>query len=47
MIVPVVKLTSSNNNYGLGEITHGQFTHRPIVGLSITSVLLKNSDSII
>ena len=46
MIVPVVKLTDSNNNYGLGEITHGQFTHEPIIGLiKHYSDLLKNSDS--
>ena len=46
MIVPVVKLTDSNNNYGLGEITHGQFTHEPIIGLiKHFSDLLKNSDS--
>ena len=46
MIVPVVKLTDSNNNYGLGEITHGQFTYEPIIGLiKHFSNLLKNSDS--
>tara|TARA_B100002051_G_scaffold231342_1_gene229406 strand:- start:323 stop:1498 length:1176 start_codon:yes stop_codon:yes gene_type:complete len=46
MIVPVVKLTDSNNNYGLGEITHGQFTHEPIIGLiKHFSDLLKNSNS--
>ena len=46
MIVPVVKLTDSNNNYGLGEITHGQFTHAPIIGLiKHFSDLLKNSES--
>ena len=46
MIVPVVKLTDSNNNYGLGEITHGQFTYEPIIGLiKHFSDLLKNSDS--
>ena len=46
MIVPVVKLTDSNNNYGLGEITHGQFTHEPIIGLiKHFSNLLKNSNS--
>ena len=46
MIVPVVKLTDSNNNYGLGEITHGQFTHEPIKGLiKHFSDLLKNSES--
>ena len=46
MIVPVIKLTDSNNNYGLGEITHGQFTHEPIIGLiKHFSNLLKNSNS--
>ena len=46
MIVPVVKLTDSNNNYGLGEITHGQFTHEPIIGLiKHFSDLLKNSET--
>ena len=39
MIVPVVKLTDSNNNYGLGEITHGQFTYEPIKGLINTSAI--------
>ena len=23
-----------NNNYGIGEVTHGQFTHQPIIGLT-------------
>ena len=46
MIVPVVKLTDSNNNYGLGEITHGQFTYEPIIGLiKHFSDLLKNTNS--
>ena len=27
MIVPVVKLTDGNNNYGLGEITPVSYTH--------------------
>ena len=46
MIIPVVKLTDSNNNYGLGEITHGQFTYEPIIGLiKHFSDLLKNTDS--
>ena len=46
MIIPVVKLNDSNNNYGLGEITHGQFTHEPIIGLiKHFSNLLKNSNS--
>ena len=46
MFVPVVKLTDSNNNYGLGEITHGQFTHEPIIGLiKHFSDLLKNSET--
>ena len=46
MIVPVVKLTDSNNDYGLGEITHGQFTYEPIIGLiKHFSDLLKNTNS--
>ena len=46
MIVPIVKLTDNNNNYGLGEITHGQFTHDPIIGLiKHFSDLLKNSET--
>ena len=34
MIVAIIKITDSNNNYGIGEITHGQFTHEPIIGLT-------------
>lgn len=46
MIVPVVKLTDSDNNYGLGEITHGQFTYEPIIGLiKHFSNLLKNLET--
>ena len=33
MIVPIVKITDSEGSYGLGEITHGQFTHKPIIGI--------------
>ena len=33
MIVPVVKITDTNNEYGIGEVTHGQFTYEPIGGL--------------
>ena len=33
MIVPVIKITDTNNEYGIGEITHGQFTYEPISGL--------------
>ena len=33
MIVPVVKITDTEGSYGLGEITHGQFTHKPIIGV--------------
>ena len=41
-----MKLTDSNNNYGLGEITHGQFTYEPIKGLiKHFSKLLQNTDS--
>ena len=46
MIVPVVKLIDSNNEYGLGEITHGQFTYEPIIGLvKHFSDLLKGSET--
>ena len=46
MIVPIVKVTDKNNDYGLGEITHGQFTHEPIIGLiKHFNNLLKNSAS--
>ena len=34
MIVDIIKVTDSNNNYGIGEVTHGQFTHQPIIGLT-------------
>ncbi|MDC0497550.1 mandelate racemase/muconate lactonizing enzyme family protein [Alphaproteobacteria bacterium] len=33
MIVPIVKITDTEGSYGLGEITHGQFTHKPIIGI--------------
>ena len=33
MIVPVIKVTDNKGEYGLGEVTHGQFTHKPIIGL--------------
>jgi len=33
MIVPIVKITDNEGSYGLGEITHGQFTHKPIIGI--------------
>jgi len=33
MIVPVIKITDNKGDYGLGEVTHGQFTHKPIIGL--------------
>ena len=33
MIVPIVKITDTEGSYGLGEITHGQFTHKPIIGV--------------
>ena len=33
MIVPIVKITDNEGCYGLGEITHGQFTHKPIIGI--------------
>ena len=34
MIVAIIKVTDSNNNSGIGEVTHGQFTHQPIIGLT-------------
>ena len=33
MIVGVIKVTDSDGEYGLGEVTHAQFTHKPIIGL--------------
>ena len=33
MIVPIAKITDTEGSYGLGEITHGQFTHKPIIGV--------------
>jgi len=33
MIVPVIKVIDNEGDYGLGEVTHGQFTHKPIIGL--------------
>ena len=33
MIVGVIKITDSDGMYGLGEVTHAQFTHKPIIGL--------------
>ena len=33
MIVPVIKITDDKGEYGIGEVTHGQFTHKPIIGL--------------
>ena len=33
MIVPIIKITDNKGEYGLGEVTHGQFTHKPIIGL--------------
>ena len=33
MIVPIIKITDNKGEYGLGEVTHGQFTHKPINGL--------------
>ena len=33
MIVGLIKVTDTNGLYGLGEITHAQFTHKPILGL--------------
>ena len=45
MIVPVIKVTDNENDYGLGEVTHGQFTHKPIIGLvNHFNDLLKGTD---
>ena len=33
MIVPIIKITDNKGEYGIGEVTHGQFTHKPIIGL--------------
>ena len=33
MIVGLIKITDSEGQYGLGEVTHAQFTHKPIIGL--------------
>jgi len=45
MIVPIVKITDDKGDYGLGEITHGQFTHKPIVGvIEHFREVLKNVD---
>ncbi len=33
MIVGVIKIIDTEGEYGLGEVTHAQFTHKPIVGL--------------
>ena len=33
MIVGLIKITDSDGEYGLGEVTHAQFTHKPIIGL--------------
>lgn len=33
MIVPVIRITDSDGEYGIGEVTHGQFTHQPLIGL--------------
>jgi len=45
MIVPVIKVTDNEGDYGLGEVTHGQFTHKPIIGLvDHFNALLKGTD---
>ena len=33
MIVPVIRVTDSDGEYGIGEVTHGQFTYQPLIGL--------------
>jgi L-alanine-DL-glutamate epimerase-like enolase superfamily enzyme len=45
MIVPVIKVIDNEGDYGLGEVTHGQFTHKPIIGLiKHFNDLLKGTD---
>tara|TARA_B110000014_G_C20120984_1_gene594023 strand:+ start:1143 stop:2321 length:1179 start_codon:yes stop_codon:yes gene_type:complete len=45
MIVPIIKVTDNEDDYGLGEVTHGQFTHKPIIGLvDHFNALLKGTD---
>jgi len=45
MIVPVIKVTDNEDEYGLGEVTHGQFTHKPVIGLvDHFNALLKGTD---
>ena len=45
MIVPIIKITDNEGEYGLGEVTHGQFTYKPIIGLvDHFRDLLKNSN---
>ena len=33
MIVGLIRVTDTDGLYGLGEVTHAQFTHKPIIGL--------------
>ena len=33
MIVPIIRVTDSDGEYGIGEVTHGQFTYEPLIGL--------------
>ena len=33
MIVGVIRIIDTEGEYGLGEVTHAQFTHKPIIGL--------------
>ena len=33
MIIGLIRITDSEGEYGLGEVTHAQFTHQPIIGL--------------
>ena len=34
MIVPIIRVTDSDGEYGIGEVTHGKFTHQPLIGLA-------------
>ena len=44
MIVAIIKITDTEGEYGIGEVTHGQFTYKPIIGLvEHFNILLKGA----
>ncbi len=44
MIVAIIKITDTEGDYGVGEVTHGQFTYKPIIGLvEHFNILLKGA----